>query len=207
MGSNLACLSTFLGIFCLGTRDAVRGMRNRGRTLCNQGHTLEEGKSLMRGITWLRASILSTKIMQVVSRMHKFLRIARSYRTNSQRAFRPSLRKLRDMGETIPIDVKADINYFPATAELIETRYWKPRLLGDADEHTRKTTIQNVRGMESDFVLDKNGFQFVNLPSKPRDASTDEKIRGEYYAEIAEVLKELYARSQQGVSFFSLVTE
>lgn len=30
--------------------------------------------------------------------------------------------------------VLADINYFTATGETIETKDWKPRLLGDANE-------------------------------------------------------------------------
>lgn len=101
--------------------------------------------------------------------------------------------KIQRMGENRPVDVEADINYFPASGEVIETQDWKPRLLGEADEHTRKMTIRDVRGMESHFELDKNGFTFIQLPTKSRDVSTDEKIQGEYYAEVAEVLKELYA--------------
>lgn len=101
-------------------------------------------------------------------------------------------------GEITPIDVEADINYFPAsTGDVIETKDWKPRLLGDADEHTRKMTIHDVRGIEDRFALDRNGFKFVKLPTKARDVSTDEMIQDEYYPEVAEVLKELYAQPSE----------
>lgn len=102
------------------------------------------------------------------------------------------------MDGIIAVDVEADINYFPATTgDVIETRDWKPRLLGDADENTRKMTIHDVRGFEDRFELDRNGFKFIKLPAKARDVSTDEKIQDKYYPEVAEVLKELYAQPEK----------
>lgn len=105
------------------------------------------------------------------------------------------------MSETQACDVEADINYFPAATttagDVIETKDWEPRLLGDADEHTRKLTIHDVRGIEDRFELDRNGFQFVELPTKARDVTTDEKIQDEYYPEVAEVLQELYAEPSE----------
>ncbi|CAN8101151.1 unnamed protein product [Discula destructiva] len=88
-------------------------------------------------------------------------------------------------------DVAADINYFSPTAKVIETKDWKPRLLGDPNEYTRRMTIRDVRGMEDTFELDQNGFKFIRLPMKPRDMSTDEEIQNEYYCEIGEILKAL----------------
>lgn len=89
-------------------------------------------------------------------------------------------------------DIVADINYFPATGQVIETRDWKPRLLGDADDNTRKMLIRNIRGMEDEFELDRNGFKFIKLPSKPRDTSTDAIIQKKYYTEVEGLLKKLY---------------
>lgn len=88
-------------------------------------------------------------------------------------------------------DVIADINYFPATNRVIKVQDWKPRYLGIRDEYTRKMKIRNIRGMEGQFELQKNGFQFVQLPDKPRNVDKDTAIRTEYYREVEEVIRAL----------------
>lgn len=86
-------------------------------------------------------------------------------------------------------DVKADINYFPATPVIITTSAWKPRQLGCSDAHTRTMNIRNVRGLEDRFDLDHNGFQFVTLPEKERKTDDDETIVREYYPELEGLAK------------------
>lgn len=86
-------------------------------------------------------------------------------------------------------NVKADINYFPATPNTITTSAWKPRHLGSSDAHTRNMNIHNVRGLEDNFNLDHNGFQFVTLPEKERKTDDDGTIVREYYTELEGLAK------------------
>lgn len=94
-------------------------------------------------------------------------------------------------GKCAAYDVLADINYFPATGKVITTEEWTPRYLGVSDDYTRKMTVRDVRGMEDQFELDRNGFKFVKLPSKRRSTEDDETIKTQWYREVAEVIKEL----------------
>lgn len=94
-------------------------------------------------------------------------------------------------GKCAAYDVLADINYFPANGKVITTEEWKPRFLGLSDDYTRKMTIRDIRGMEDQFGLDRNGFKFVKLPSKHRSTEDDETIKTQWYPEVAEVIKEL----------------
>ncbi|ORY01748.1 hypothetical protein BCR34DRAFT_91109 [Clohesyomyces aquaticus] len=88
-------------------------------------------------------------------------------------------------------DVVADINYFPALGKPIEPSSWKRRFLGVSDEYTKAVTIRDVRGLEQNFELDKNGFQFVQLPNKERSTENDATIIREYYPEITELVKNM----------------
>ncbi|EPQ50914.1 hypothetical protein GLOTRDRAFT_133652 [Gloeophyllum trabeum ATCC 11539] len=56
--------------------------------------------------------------------------------------------------------------------------------------------IENVRGREHEFTLDKNGFQFYKRPSKHTGFTDNAKIREEYYPESIELIKELTGASQ-----------
>lgn len=94
-------------------------------------------------------------------------------------------------GKCAAYDVLADINYFPPTGKVITTQEWKPRYLGVGDEFTRKMMVRDIRGMEDQFGLDRNGFQFVKLPSKKRSTEDDETIKTKWYPEVADVIKEL----------------
>lgn len=94
-------------------------------------------------------------------------------------------------GTTSASNVLADINYVPATNRVIKTQEWKPRHLGVRDEYTRRMKIHNVRGMEGQFELHRNGFQFIRLSDKPRNVDEDNAIHIEYYPEIQEVIRAL----------------
>ncbi|KAL2292498.1 hypothetical protein FJTKL_09462 [Diaporthe vaccinii] len=98
-------------------------------------------------------------------------------------------------GECAAYDVLADINYFPANGKVITTEEWKPRYLGVSDDFTRKMTICDIRGMEDQFGLDRNGFKFVKLPSKHRSTEDDETIKTQWYPEVAEVIEKLTGAS------------
>lgn len=94
-------------------------------------------------------------------------------------------------GKCAAYDVLADINYFPATGNVVSTQDWKPRYLGVSNDFTRKVTIRDIRGMEDQFCLDKSGFKFIKLPSQHRNTDDDESIKSDWYPEVAEIIGEL----------------
>ncbi|KAH7410511.1 amino acid permease-domain-containing protein [Phaeosphaeria sp. MPI-PUGE-AT-0046c] len=51
------------------------------------------------------------------------------------------------------------------------------------------TTIHDVRGRESDFTLDGNGFQIYKHAANEKDFLDDEQIKAGYYAETEQLLK------------------
>lgn len=52
-------------------------------------------------------------------------------------------------------------------------------------------TVQDIRGRESDFSLDKDAFQAIQeIPSEEKDFTDDEHIRAVYYPEVTKLLLE-----------------
>jgi hypothetical protein len=62
------------------------------------------------------------------------------------------------------------------------------RNFGDDPE---EVAIHDIRGHESEFTLDKNGFQIVRSPTKGTDFEDEERVKTEYYAEVEELLKKV----------------
>lgn len=52
-----------------------------------------------------------------------------------------------------------------------------------------KTQVADVRGFESDFTLQKQGFQWVHWPTTQKNWDDDEDIKQGYYADCEELLK------------------
>lgn len=50
--------------------------------------------------------------------------------------------------------------------------------------------IENVRGKEADYTVDKTGFQFFKRTPTVTDFTDEENIQKHYYPEIEQVLKE-----------------
>jgi hypothetical protein len=90
-----------------------------------------------------------------------------------------------------PNDILADINYFAADGKVREVSTWKKRYLGVGDEYTRTMRVRDARPFADRFTLDANGFQFVELSTKNRNTNDDAVIRGEYYKEVEEVVKNM----------------
>jgi hypothetical protein len=65
---------------------------------------------------------------------------------------------------------------------------------------TRKdfaTNVENLRGREKEYSLDKNGFQLErNSPSKHTAFTDDEAIEGEYYPEVIDNIKKTTGASR-----------
>ncbi|RXW11368.1 hypothetical protein EST38_g14488 [Candolleomyces aberdarensis] len=56
--------------------------------------------------------------------------------------------------------------------------------------------IENVRGKEDEYTLDKVGFQFYRAPAKHTSFLDDEEIEKEYYPETIELYKKLTGASR-----------
>ncbi|KZV61497.1 hypothetical protein PENSPDRAFT_293360 [Peniophora sp. CONT] len=56
--------------------------------------------------------------------------------------------------------------------------------------------IENLRGREDSKSLDKNGFQFLRQPTKHTSFANDQEIRGEYYLESIELIKQVTGASR-----------
>jgi hypothetical protein len=96
-----------------------------------------------------------------------------------------------------PQDVKTTLNYYkpnedgspphPTYTDRPET-YERPN-------DVRPVTVSDVRGRESDFTLDGQGFQFQRHAATEKNFLDDEKIKSAYYAELEQFLKDLYVPS------------
>lgn len=49
--------------------------------------------------------------------------------------------------------------------------------------------VHDITGYESEYNLDKNGFQFVHHVSEEKTFKDEERIKGIYYAEVEQLLK------------------
>ena len=62
------------------------------------------------------------------------------------------------------------------------------------EEHD--AVIENVRGKEDQYSLDKTGFQFVKSPAKHTSFANNDEIKNEYYQESIGLLKGLTGASR-----------
>jgi hypothetical protein len=94
--------------------------------------------------------------------------------------------------ETAP--VLAELNFYdpPATNEkphnYMYTTDGPQRNFGDI---TKVVAINDIRGHENEYSLDKNGFQIVKFSPTEREFVDEEKIKTQYYKEIEDLLKKV----------------
>lgn len=50
--------------------------------------------------------------------------------------------------------------------------------------------VQDITGHENEYILDKNGFQFVHHISQEKNFDDEGRITSVYYAEVERLLKE-----------------
>ncbi len=60
----------------------------------------------------------------------------------------------------------------------------------------REVLIQDGRGRESEFSLDRNGFQLVKAPTQVRDFYSREEVQSVYYPEVERLLKDVLGASR-----------
>src|SRR6516225_10009233 len=69
-----------------------------------------------------------------------------------------------------------------------------PRWNGTDDP--REVTIEDARGHESEFMLDRNGFALIKAPTAVKDFYDPEEIKRVYYAEVEQLLKDKLGASR-----------
>ena len=51
--------------------------------------------------------------------------------------------------------------------------------------------ITDISGRESEFTLDKNGFEVISYPAQEKDFADDDHIKAVYYPETEQLLKDV----------------
>ena len=97
---------------------------------------------------------------------------------------------------TAPGTVLAELNFFkpPENDEKPHNyMYAGPEPQRNFGDIPHVVPIEDIRGRENEFSLDKSGFQVVHAPSQTtyEDFNDEEKIKTKYYAEIEDILKKV----------------
>ena len=100
---------------------------------------------------------------------------------------------------TNPRNVTATLHYLKRGAE--KPAYYRidpppgvPRWNGIDDP--REVSIEDARGRESEFTLDRNGFALVKAPTAVADFYDPEQIKRVYYPEVERILRDTLAASR-----------
>ncbi|KAJ2997519.1 hypothetical protein NUW58_g627 [Xylaria curta] len=96
-------------------------------------------------------------------------------------------------GSTSPSEVEAVLNYFkdnedgspPAPTYVDKPQTYERPV---APQHVK---ITNIAGRESEFSLDKQGFQVYPNVAEEKDFTDDEHIKAVYYPETEQLLKDV----------------
>jgi hypothetical protein len=90
-----------------------------------------------------------------------------------------------------PRDIETTLNYFKANEDgspPAPTYVARPETYNRPIEPHR-ATVHDIRGRESEFTLDKTGFEIVKHQSAEKDFLDEEKIKQVYYKEVEDILK------------------
>lgn len=92
-----------------------------------------------------------------------------------------------------PANVTATLHYLKRTAE-------KPvRYIGEPPpgavpwsgiDDPRDVRIEDARGREAEFTLDRNGFTLLHAPTQVRDFYSPEEVKSVYYPEVERLLRD-----------------
>ena len=92
-----------------------------------------------------------------------------------------------------PNDIHTTLNYYAPIGSEAPFQYVYGAPEGEPSHNIgtnpQPAVIHDTRGRESEYTLDKNGFQFVKHESKEKDFTDNERIEKEYYKEVEELLK------------------
>jgi hypothetical protein len=66
----------------------------------------------------------------------------------------------------------------------------------NGEDDMREMTIEDARGREAEFTIDRNGFQIVKAPTAVADFYDPEEIKRIYYPEVEQLLKDKLGASR-----------
>lgn len=86
--------------------------------------------------------------------------------------------------------VETTINYFPeeggtTTYQTGGAEFFKRKFI------PKTIRVQNIRGQEGDFTLEKQGFRLINHQSGQGDFKDEKRIKDFYFAETEKVIQEV----------------
>ena len=95
--------------------------------------------------------------------------------------------------------VTAELHYLRRTAEkparyVMEPPPGVPQWNGVDDP--RQVTIEDARGREAEFSLDRNGFALVKAPTRVRDFYDPDQVKSVYYPEVERLLRDKLGASR-----------
>jgi hypothetical protein len=93
----------------------------------------------------------------------------------------------------MPLAITSTLHYLKRGTEKpaayrIEPPPGVPRWNGVDDPH--QVTIEDARGRESEFTLDRNGFALVKAPTAVADFYSPDEIKRVYYPEVERLLRD-----------------
>lgn len=93
----------------------------------------------------------------------------------------------------IQAPVLAELNFYdpPKTDEKPHRYMYAHEPQRNFGEAPHVVPINDIRGHESEYTLDKNGFQVVKYRTAEKDFKDEEQIKSGYYKEVEELLKKV----------------
>src|SRR6266851_4898080 len=101
---------------------------------------------------------------------------------------------------SMPLDVASQAKSLTATLHYLKRGAERPvRYVDDPPpgvpqwngiDDPRQIRIEDARGREHEFTLDRNGFALVKAPTQVRDFYADEEVRRTYYPEVEQLLRD-----------------
>lgn len=106
----------------------------------------------------------------------------------------------------MPLDVAAQTSFLTTTLHYLKRGSEKPtRYVDDPPpgvpqwngiDDPRRIRVEDARGREEEFTLDRNGFAIVKAASQVRDFYSPEEVERTYYSEIQQLLRDRLGASK-----------
>jgi len=96
-------------------------------------------------------------------------------------------------------DVTATLHYLQRTAERPVRYRGEPppgAVVWNGVDDPRDVLIEDGRGREDEFTLDRNGFTLLSAPTKVRDFYAPDEIRSVYYPEVERLVRDTLGASR-----------
>lgn len=91
------------------------------------------------------------------------------------------------------MDVHTELNYYkdPEDGSPPYATYVDRPETFERPVETHPAKIHDVRGRESEYTLDKDGFEFVRRPAAEKEFLDEDAIKAGYYDETEQLLKDV----------------